>query len=66
MIIYVMWLKLKAKACKLTLLHGCFSRFLNCTNATKSRNALHMTDAIHDKHKIFKRVVSRIFSRSAL
>ena len=22
-----------------TLLHGCFSRFLNCTNATKSRNA---------------------------
>ena len=24
---------------KLTLLHGCFSRFLNCTNATKSRNA---------------------------
>ena len=22
---------------KLTLLHGCFSRFLNCTNATKSR-----------------------------
>ena len=26
----------------LTLLHGCFSRFLNCTNATKSRNASHM------------------------
>ena len=24
---------------KLTLLHGCFSRFLNCTNGTKSRNA---------------------------
>ena len=24
---------------KLTLLHGCFSRFLNCTNATKLRNA---------------------------
>ena len=22
-----------------TLLHGCFSRFLNCTNDTKSRNA---------------------------
>ena len=27
---------------KLTLLHGCFSRFLNCTNATKSRNASHL------------------------
>ena len=24
---------------KLTLLHGCFSRFLNCTNGTKSHNA---------------------------
>ena len=24
------------------LLHGCFSRFLNCTNGTKSRNAPHM------------------------
>ena len=23
----------------LTLLHGCFSRFLNCTNGTKLRNA---------------------------
>ena len=27
---------------KLTLLHGCFSCFLNCTNATKSRNASHV------------------------
>ena len=26
---------------KVTLLHGCFSRFLNCTNATKSRKASH-------------------------
>ena len=25
-----------------TLLHECFSRFLNCTNGTKSRNASHM------------------------
>ena len=24
---------------KVTLLHRCFSRFLNCTNATKSRKA---------------------------
>ena len=27
---------------KLTLLHRCFSRFLNCTNGTKSRNAPHI------------------------
>ena len=27
---------------KLTLFHGCFSRFLNRTNRTKSRNASHM------------------------
>ena len=26
----------------LTLLHGCFSRFLNCTNGTKLRNASHL------------------------
>ena len=24
---------------KVTLLHGCFTRFLNCTNGTKSRKA---------------------------
>ena len=27
---------------KLTLLHGCFSLFLNCTNGTKSCNAPHI------------------------
>ena len=27
---------------KLTLLHRCFTRFLNCTNDTKSRNASYM------------------------
>ena len=32
--------KLQAKnLINVTLLHGCFSRFLNCTNGTKSRNA---------------------------
>ena len=31
---------------KLTLLHGCFSRFLNCTNGTKSRNAPHISNLI--------------------
>ena len=29
---------------KVTLLHGCFSHFLNCTNGTKSRNASHLCD----------------------
>ena len=27
---------------KVTLLHGCFSHFLNCTNGTKSCNASHI------------------------
>ena len=27
---------------KVTLFHGCFSHFLNCTNCTKSRNASHL------------------------
>ena len=29
---------------KLTLLHGCFLRFLYCTNGTKSRNAPHLAN----------------------
>ena len=32
-------INLPATLLKVTLLHGCFSRFLNCTNGTKSRNA---------------------------
>ena len=36
-------LKLKpATLLKLTLFHGCFSRFWNCANATKPRNAPHV------------------------
>ena len=31
----------KLQAVKLTLLHGCISRFLNCRNGTKSRNVPH-------------------------
>ena len=27
---------------KVTLLHGCFSRFLNCTNGTRSRETSHI------------------------
>ena len=26
-----------------TIFHGCFSRFLNCTNSTKSRKASYMS-----------------------
>ena len=39
---------------KVTLLHGCFSRFLNCTNGTKSRKAPQM---IHDSQDILKNVL---------
>ena len=31
---------------EVALLHGCFSRFLNCTNDTKSRNASHIVQII--------------------
>ena len=43
---------------KLTLLHGCFSRFLNCTNGTKSRNAPHML--YYKLEKFFGSVVEGI------
>ena len=36
--------KLQALSLKRTLLHGCFSRFLNSTNGTKSRKASHMSN----------------------
>ena len=41
--------KLQAKPTtllKVTLFHGCFSRFLNCTNGTKLRNASHIAGFI--------------------
>ena len=41
---------------KLTLFHGCFSRFLNCTNGTKSRNAPHLEDS-----GVYGTVLSKIF-----
>ena len=34
---------------KLTFLHGCFSRFLNCTNGTKSRNVSHIRRILQSK-----------------
>ena len=35
-------LQAKSNLLKVTFLYGCFSRFLNCTNNTKSRKASHM------------------------
>ena len=34
--------RLQPATLKFTLFHGCFSRFLHCTNGTKSRNAPHI------------------------
>ena len=31
---------------KVTLLHGCFSRLLNCVNGTKSRHAPHVKQPV--------------------
>ena len=36
---------------KVTLLHGCFSRFLNCANGTKSRKASHIYILTHTMYK---------------
>ena len=47
---------------KLTLLRGCFSRFLNCANDTKSRNAPH----IWVFKKVFKNGPSKICGRQPL
>ena len=43
----IFYLLMPATLLKLTLLHGCFSRFLNCTNATKSLNAPHIYSIIN-------------------
>ena len=47
----ILLVKLQTKACnftKVTLFHWCFSRFLNCINDTKSRNASHIIS--NDRH----------------
>ena len=45
---YELFVEYKTKAyftlLKLTLLQGCFSRFLNCTNGTKSGNTSQISD----------------------
>ena len=47
--------KLQTEACnftKVTLLHGCFSRFLNCANGIKLRDASNMY-VVLDKYKCY-------------
>ena len=41
---------------KVTVLHGCFSRFLNCINGTKSRNAPHISSVITELQRNAKKV----------
>ena len=38
---------------KVALLHGCFSRFLNCTNGNKLRNASHIHANKYDLNPSF-------------
>ena len=42
---------------KLTLLHGCFSCFLNCANDIKSRNASHLRPCKLSMAKILAKIV---------
>ena len=44
---------------KVTLLRGCFSRFLNCTNGTKSRKLLHII--FHNISCIFIRTTCKTY-----
>ena len=55
-------LKKPATLLKLTLLHGCFSRFLNCTNGTKSRNASHISryKYNHEGREVKKNVLNSV------
>ena len=49
--------KTRDVALKVTLLHGCFSRFLNCTNGTKYRNALYYVQNRHKKSMTSKTIL---------
>ena len=43
---------------KITLLHGCFSRFLNCTNGTKLRRASHIFCSFMEKQCFFVNIIN--------
>ena len=44
-------------ALKVTLLYGCFSRFLNCTNGTKSRRTSHISAGKKIKRLFITKIV---------
>ena len=46
---------------KVTLLHGCFSRFLNCMNGTKSRKAPHVRFPTQADHNSRRSQYSHVF-----
>ena len=54
--------KLQVKACNftVTLFHGCFSRFLNCKNGTKTRKAIYYHQHYFHCHYYFNVNVGNI------
>ena len=45
---------------KVTLLHGCFLRSLDCTNGAKSRKSSHVLDELANAHKEIEEVRQQI------
>ena len=50
----------------LALLHGCFSRFMNCANGTKSCKACYMTIFIYPQDQNQKYLLKFSFSRGSI
>ena len=48
---------------KLTLIHGCFSYFQNCTNSTKSRKASHLPIRVYLKQLFYKNLYHALLKR---
>ena len=57
-------LLIKLQASKVTLLHGCFSRYLNCTNGTKSQKAslVNISNRVFYS-KLISAIVSSVYIR---
>ena len=51
---------------KLTFLHGCFSRFLSCTNGTKSRKISHLVILAFGNHSNLIRISLNIPKSSVI
>ena len=47
---------------KITLLYGCFSRFLNCTNGTKSKKAFQLKIEKNRLKHLWKQLSKKIFT----